>query len=146
MTGTTTSQRRISVFLLDDHEAARRGLRDLLTEQADMDVVGDAATAAAAREQILALRPDVAIIDVRLPDGDGTSVCRDVRSMLPDTAVLMLMGADDDASLAGSIMAGAAGCMLKRSSGQDGGRRVADARSPRGPADHSANSRAHGRG
>ncbi len=71
---------RISVFLLDDHEVVRRGVRDLLTAEQDIDVIGEANTVTAALQRLPALRPDVAILDVRLPDGDGVSVCREIRS------------------------------------------------------------------
>ncbi len=96
MNGTIGAQRRISVFLLDDHEVVRRGVRDLLASEPDIDVVGDAGTTAEALERIPALRPDVAVLDVRLPDGDGVLVCREIRSKLPDTACLMLTSFGDD--------------------------------------------------
>lgn len=110
-------QPRIRVFLLDDHEVVRRGLRDLLMAEADIDVVGEAGTMAAALGRMAAVRPDVAVLDVRLPDGDGVSVCREIRSSLPDTACLMLAGYGDDQALLGAIMAGAAGYVMKQASG-----------------------------
>ena len=115
----STRGRRISVFLLDDHEVVRRGLRDLLEAEPDMDVIGEAGTAASAVGRILALRPDVAVLDVRLPDGDGVSVCREIRSALPGTACLMLTSYGDDGALLGAIMAGAAGYVLKETCGSD---------------------------
>ena len=115
----STRGRRISVFLLDDHEGVRRGLRDLLEAEPDMDVIGEAGTAASAVGRILALRPDVAVLDVRLPDGDGVSVCREIRSALPGTACLMLTSYGDDGALLGAIMAGAAGYVLKETCGSD---------------------------
>ncbi len=119
MNGTIGAQRRISVFLLDDHEVVRRGVRDLLASEPDIDVVGDAGTTAEALERIPALRPDVAVLDVRLPDGDGVLVCREIRSKLPDTACLMLTSFGDDQALLGAIMAGAAGYVLKQTCGSD---------------------------
>lgn len=110
---------RIGVFLLDDHEVVRRGLRDLLDAELDIDVVGEAGTAAAALARIPALRPDVAVLDVRLPDGDGVSVCREIRSGLPQTGCLMLTAYGDDEALFGAILAGAAGYVSKRTCGMD---------------------------
>ncbi|MGQ0841715.1 response regulator [Actinokineospora sp.] len=110
----------ISVFVLDDHEVVRRGLRQLLDVEEDIDVVGEAATAAQALARIPALRPDVAILDVRLPDGEGVTVCRDVRAAVePPPACLMLTSFSDDEALFGAIMAGASGYMLKQVTGND---------------------------
>jgi two-component system, NarL family, response regulator DevR len=110
----------ITVFLLDDHEIVRRGIAGLLEAEDDIEVVGEAGTAAAALARIPALRPDVAILDVRLPDGEGVSVCRDVRSSVtPAPACLMLTSYSDDEALFGAIMAGAAGYLLKQISGVD---------------------------
>ncbi|MGH3395247.1 MAG: response regulator [Streptosporangiaceae bacterium] len=109
----------IRVFLMDDHEVVRRGVRDLLEAEADISVVGEAGTAAEALARIPALVPDVAVLDVRLPDGDGVSVCRDVRSALPDLACLMLTSFGDDEALFDAIMAGAAGYALKQIRGTD---------------------------
>ncbi|GAA2558805.1 response regulator transcription factor [Pseudonocardia hydrocarbonoxydans] len=110
----------ISVFLLDDHEIVRRGIAQLLESADDITVVGEAATAAQALARIPALRPDVAILDVRLPDGDGVSVCRDIRSAVsPPPACLMLTSYSDDEALFGAIMAGAAGYLLKQVGGAD---------------------------
>ena len=110
---------RIGVFILDDHEVFRRGLRQLLGAEPDIDVVGEAGTAAAALARIPALRPDVAVLDVRLPDGDGVSVCREIRSGLPRTGCLMLTAYGDDEALFGAILAGAAGYVSKRTCGAD---------------------------
>ena len=110
---------RIGVFLLDDHEVFRRGLRQLLEAEPDIDVVGEAGTAAAALARIPVLRPDVAVLDVRLPDGDGVSVCREIRSGLPRTGCLMLTAYGDDEALFGAILAGAAGYVSKRTCGAD---------------------------
>ena len=110
----------ITVFLLDDHEIVRRGIGQLLETQDDIEVVGEAGTAAQALARIPALRPDVAILDVRLPDGDGVSVCRDIRaSVEPPPASLMLTSYSDDEALFGAIMAGAAGYLLKQVAGSD---------------------------
>lgn len=110
----------ISVFVLDDHEVVRRGLRQLLEVEPDIDVVGEASTAAQALARIPAIRPQVAILDVRLPDGEGVSVCRDIRSaVVPPPACLMLTSFSDDEALFGAIMAGAAGYMLKQVTGND---------------------------
>jgi DNA-binding NarL/FixJ family response regulator len=112
-------QPQITVFLLDDHEVVRRGLRDLLAEEPDIDVVGEAGTVASALARMPALRPKVAVLDVRLPDGDGVSVCREIHSSLPGTACLMLTSYGDDQALFGAIMAGAAGYVLKQTAGSD---------------------------
>ncbi|MEU8684067.1 response regulator transcription factor [Streptomyces sp. NPDC048611] len=112
-------QRPIRVFLLDDHEVVRRGVRDLLDAEADIEVVGDAGTAGRALARGPALGPDVAVLDVRLPDGDGISVCRELRSRLPGLACLMLTSFDDDEALLDAIMAGAAGYVLKEIKGSD---------------------------
>ena len=106
----------ISVFLVDDHEVVRQGLRDLL-EHADMTVVGEAATATEAVGRILATRPQVAVLDIQLPDGTGIDVCRSVRSQLPTTVCLMLTSFDDDEAVFAAIMAGAAGYLLKQIDG-----------------------------
>ena len=104
----------ITVFLLDDHEIVRRGVRDLLEAEADITVIGEAGTAQSALARIPALRPDVAILDVRLPDGDGVTVCREIRSRMPEVACLMLTSFGDDEALFDAIMAGAAGYVLKQ--------------------------------
>jgi DNA-binding NarL/FixJ family response regulator len=111
--------KQIKVFLLDDHEIVRLGVRDLLEAEADITVVGEAGTAASALARIPALRPDVAVLDVRLPDGDGVSVCRDIRSRMPEVACLMLTSFGDDEALFEAIMAGAAGYVLKQIRGTD---------------------------
>ncbi len=106
----------IRVFMLDDHEVVRRGLRDLLEAEAGIEVIGEAGTAESAINRMLVLQPDVALLDVRLPDGDGVTVCREIRSALPGTACLMLTGYGDDQALLGAIMAGAAGYVMKQAS------------------------------
>jgi DNA-binding NarL/FixJ family response regulator len=110
----------ISVFLLDDHELVRQGLRTVLEAAGDIEVAGEAGSAAEALVRIPAVQPQVAILDVRLPDGDGVSVCREIRSAItPPPACLMLTSYSDDEALFGAIMAGAAGYLLKQISGMD---------------------------
>jgi DNA-binding NarL/FixJ family response regulator len=113
------SRTPIGVFLLDDHEIVRRGLKDLVEAEEDLTVVGEASTATQALGRIPAVRPDVAVLDVRLPDGNGVSVCRDIRSTMPEVACLMLTSFDDDNALFDAIMAGAAGYVLKQIQGAD---------------------------
>jgi two-component system, NarL family, response regulator DevR len=105
---------RITVFLLDDHEIVRRGLRDLLEAEGDIAVVGEASTQDEAVRRVPALDPDVAVLDVRLQDGDGVSACREIRSSHPRTACLILTSFSDDEALFEAIMAGAAGYVLKQ--------------------------------
>jgi DNA-binding NarL/FixJ family response regulator len=109
----------IRVFLLDDHEIVRRGVRDLLDTEPGITVIGEAGTATAALARIPALKPDVAVLDIRLPDGDGVTVCRDLRSKMPQLACLMLTSYSDDEALVEAIMAGAAGYVLKQIRGTD---------------------------
>ncbi|MFE5211499.1 response regulator [Streptomyces sp. NPDC056600] len=117
--GRTGEEGPVRVFLLDDHEVVRRGVRDLLDDEPDITVVGEAGTAAQALARVPALRPQVAVLDVRLPDGDGVSVCRELRSAMPGLACLMLTSFDDEEALLDSIMAGAAGYVLKQIQGSD---------------------------
>jgi two-component system, NarL family, response regulator DevR len=109
----------ISVFLLDDHELVRAGLRSLIESTDDIVVVGEAATAADALGRIPAMRPNVAILDVRLSDGNGVEVCREIRSRSSEIACLMLTSYADDEALFAAIMAGAAGYVLKQVTGTD---------------------------
>ncbi|ONH33287.1 MULTISPECIES: response regulator transcription factor [Protofrankia] len=109
----------VRVFVLDDHEIVRRGMRELLESQGDIKVVGEAGLAAEALRRIPALRPDVAILDARLPDGSGIDVCRDIRSGTPEVPCLILTSHDDDEALFAAIMAGAAGYVLKQIRGND---------------------------
>lgn len=109
----------IRIFLLDDHEVVRRGVRELLEEEADFSVVGEASTAAEALARVPAVRPQVAILDVRLPDGNGVEVCRELRSRMPDLACLMLTSFADEDALFDAVMAGAAGYVLKQIRGTD---------------------------
>ncbi|MFB7667718.1 response regulator [Kitasatospora sp. NPDC056138] len=121
MDGTESSEsgRPVRVFLLDDHEVVRRGVRDLLEAEPDLEVVGEAATCAQALARVPALHPQVAVLDVRLPDGDGVTVCRELRAGMPELACLMLTSFDDDDALLDAIMAGAAGYVLKQVKGAD---------------------------
>src|SRR6478735_3065090 len=109
----------IRVFLLDDHEVVRRGLADLLQAGGDIEVVGDSGSAQEAARQIPALRPDVAILDARLPDGNGIDVCRDIRAVDSSIKGLILTSYEDDEALFAAIMAGAAGYVLKQIRGTD---------------------------
>ncbi|SEP86266.1 response regulator [Streptomyces radiopugnans] len=109
----------IRVFLLDDHEVVRRGVHDMLDAEPDIEVVGEAGTAEQALARGPALRPHVAVLDVRLPDGNGIAVCRELRSRMPELACLMLTSFDDDDALLDAIMAGASGYVLKQIKGSD---------------------------
>ncbi|MGW4382047.1 response regulator [Kitasatospora sp. NPDC004531] len=114
-----TDNGHIRVFLLDDHEVVRRGVHDLLSTEGDIEVVGEAGTAAEALSRIPAVGPDVAVLDVRLPDGNGVEVCREIRSRYPSVKCLMLTSFSDDEALFDSIMAGASGYVLKAIRGTD---------------------------
>jgi DNA-binding NarL/FixJ family response regulator len=109
----------VRVFLLDDHEIVRQGLRGLIDVEDDLTVIGEAGTAEEALHRIPATQPDVAVLDVRLPDGDGVEVCREVRSRFPEVNCLMLTSFADDEALFSAIMAGAAGYLLKQVAGTD---------------------------
>ena len=109
----------VRVFLVDDHEVVRRGLKDLIDAEDDLEVVGDAASAGMALAGIAQTSPDVALLDVRLPDGNGVEICRDVRARDPRIACLMLTSFGDDEALFDAIMAGAAGYLLKDVRGPD---------------------------
>ncbi|GAB7075098.1 MULTISPECIES: response regulator transcription factor [Streptomyces] len=110
---------KITVFLLDDHEMVRRGVHEMLSTEDDIEVVGEAGTAAEALTRIPATRPDVAVLDVRLPDGSGVEVCREVRSRDESVKCLMLTSYADDEALFDAIMAGASGYVLKAIRGAD---------------------------
>jgi two-component system response regulator DevR len=110
---------KIRVFLLDDHEVVRRGLRDLLETDGDIEIVGESGSAQEATARIPALRPHVAVLDARLPDGSGVDVCRDVRSVDSTISALILTSYDDDEALFAAILAGAAGYLLKQIQGND---------------------------
>lgn len=132
-----THPRPVRVFLLDDHEIVRRGLRDLLESEPDITVVGDAGTAAEALERLPQVLPDVAVLDARLPDGSGIDVCRTIRSAHPEIRALILTSYDDDEALFSAILAGAAGYVLKQIQGNaliEGVRQVATGASLLDPA------------
>ncbi len=105
--------RVIRIFLVDDHELVRRGIAGLLSAERGMEVVGEAGSAAQARTRIRATNPDIVVLDVRLPDGSGIDVCRDVRSANPATKCIMLTGYDDDEAITSAVLAGASGYVLK---------------------------------
>jgi len=109
----------LKIFLVDDHEVVRRGVRELLEGEDDFEVVGEAGTVEDALNRINASRPDVAVLDVRLPDGSGVELCRELRSEHPSLACLMLTSYDDDEALFEAIVAGAAGYVLKQVKGND---------------------------
>jgi two-component system, NarL family, response regulator DevR len=109
----------IRVFLLDDHEVVRRGVRELLESGGTIEVCGEAGTAEEALARIPPTRPDVALLDVRLPDGDGVEVCREIRSRTPEIQCVILTSFSDDEALFQAIMAGAAGYLLKQIKGND---------------------------
>jgi two-component system response regulator DevR len=115
----STSQQSIRVFLMDDHELVRRGLVDLLKSEPDLVVVGEAGTAADALRRIPGAKPDVALLDGRLPDGSGIDVCREIRSADPSIRCLILTSFDDDEALFAAIMAGASGYLLKEVGGSN---------------------------
>lgn len=108
-----TGESKIRVVLVDDHEMVRQGLRAHFARETDVEVAGEAATAEAGLALVRSVRPDVAVLDVQLPDGDGVSLCREIRSSVPETACLMLTGYADDQALVGAIMADAAGYVRK---------------------------------
>jgi DNA-binding NarL/FixJ family response regulator len=114
-----SQDRAIRVFLLDDHELVRVGVRELLETQPDIRVIGEAGTVASALARIPALRPDVAVLDLQLPDGDGVTVCREIRSRMPEVVCLMLTSYEDDQAMFDAVMAGAAGFVLKQIHGTD---------------------------
>jgi two-component system, NarL family, response regulator DevR len=109
----------IRIFLVDDHEVVRRGVRELLEAEADLEVVGEASGAAEALARLPASRPDVALLDLRLPDGDGVTLCRDVRDLMPEVACLILTSFADDEALLNAVLAGASGYVLKDVRGTD---------------------------
>jgi DNA-binding NarL/FixJ family response regulator len=118
-TSSVTESRPVRVFVVDDHELIRRGVHDLLDADPDIDVVGESGSAAEAIRRIPAVRPDVALVDVRLPDGSGIQVCRAVRSMDPRIRVLIVTSYDDEATRSEALLAGAAGFVLKEVRGHD---------------------------
>lgn len=115
----TETERPVRVLIVDDHEVVREGLKGLLRRVPGMEVVGEAASVAEAVERAATLAPDVVVLDVRLPDGNGVEACREIRSQRPATGVLMLTSYSDDEALFQAILAGAAGYLLKQVHGQD---------------------------
>jgi two-component system response regulator DevR len=109
----TDPQRRLTIFLLDDHEVVRRGMAELLQAVPGFEIVGEAGTAEQALARIFAVRPDVAVLDARLPDGSGIDVCRQVRAQMPTTRCLILTSYDDDDAVLTAVLAGASGYLLK---------------------------------
>jgi DNA-binding NarL/FixJ family response regulator len=112
------TDRPLRVLIVDDHEVVREGLRSLLNRHEGISVVGEAGTVATAVEEAVRLRPDVVIMDVRLPDGSGVEACREIRQEIPDAKVIMLTSYADDEAVFASILAGAAGYLLKQTRGQ----------------------------
>jgi two-component system response regulator DevR len=132
-----TEVNQVRVFLLDDHEIVRRGIADLLQAEDDIVIVGEASTAAEALARIPAILPHVAVLDARLPDGNGIDVCRDIRSAVPEVRCVILTSYDDDDALFAAVMAGAAGYLLKEIRGNglvDAVRQVASGKSLLDPA------------
>lgn len=114
-----TTERSTRVFLLDDHEVVRRGVKDLIDQEDDLEVVGEAGSVAEAIAAVAESRPDVAVLDVQLEDGTGIEVCRDIRSAYPEVRCMMLTSFSDDEALLDSIVAGAAGYVLKQIRGNE---------------------------
>ncbi|MBL0887764.1 response regulator [Myceligenerans indicum] len=114
MTGST-----VRVFLVDDHEVERRGLADLLSEEPGIEVIGEAATARGAMARVPVLMPDVVLLDVQLPDGDGVHVCRDLKQQAPEVACLIVTTFDDDRALFDAVLAGASGYVVNRIGGPE---------------------------
>ena len=109
----------ITVFLVDDHEVVRRGVADMLNEEPDLAVIGQASSASEALARIPALRPDIAVLDIRLPDGNGVELCRDLRSKLPELNCLMLTSFTDEQAMLDAILAGAGGYVIKDIKGME---------------------------
>lgn len=135
--GLSPTPKVVRVFLLDDHEIVRRGIANLIGDEPDIVVVGEAGSAAAALARIPAARPDVAVLDARLPDGSGIDVCREIRSSMPEVRCLILTSYDDNDAIFAAVMAGAAGYLLKEVRGSsfvDAIRQVAAGKSLLDPA------------
>lgn len=128
----------VTVFLVDDHEVVRRGLIDLLGPDPDLEVIGEAGTAAQAMVQIPALRPDVAVLDVRLPDGNGIELCRDLLSAMPDLRCLMLTSFTSDEAMLDAILAGASGYVVKDIKGMELARAIKEVGAGRSLLDNRA--------
>ena len=128
----------VTVFLVDDHEVVRRGLIDLLSADPDLDVIGEAGTVSHALAQIPALRPDVAVLDVQLPDGNGIELCRDLLAQLPDLRCLMLTSFTSDEAMLDAILAGASGYVVKDIMGMDLAKAIKDVGAGRSLLDNRA--------
>jgi two-component system response regulator DevR len=128
----------VTVFLVDDHEVVRRGLIDLLSADPELDVIGEAGSVAQAMAQIPALRPDVAVLDVRLPDGNGIELCRDLLSRLPDLRCLMLTSFTSDEAMLDAILAGASGYVIKDIKGMELAKAIKDVGAGRSLLDNRA--------
>ena len=128
----------VTVFLVDDHEVVRRGLIDLLSADAELDVIGEAGSAAQAMAQIPALKPDVAVLDVRLPDGNGIELCRDLLAKMPDLRCLMLTSFTSDEAMLDAILAGASGYAVKDIKGMELARAIKDVGAGRSLLDNRA--------
>ena len=128
----------VTVFLVDDHEVVRRGLIDLLGTDQDLEVIGEAGSVAAAMAHIPALRPDVAVLDVRLPDGNGIELCRDLLSAMPDLRCLMLTSFTSDEAMLDAILAGASGYVVKDIKGMELAKAIKDVGAGRSLLDNRA--------
>src|ERR1700757_3011791 len=128
----------VKVFLVDDHEVVRRGLADLLSSDPELEVVGEAGSVAEAMARIPALQPDVAVLDVRLPDGNGIELCRDLLSRLPDLRCLILTSYTSDEAMLDAILAGASGYVVKDIKGMELARAVKDVGAGRSLLDNRA--------
>ena len=128
----------VKVFLVDDHEVVRRGLVDLLSSDHELDVIGEAGSVAQALAQIPALRPDVVVLDVRLPDGNGIELCRDLLSKMPDLRWLMLTSFTSDEAMLDAILAGASGYVVKDIKGMELAKAIKDVGAGRSLLDNRA--------
>lgn len=128
----------VSVFLVDDHEVVRRGLIDLLDSDPDLEVVGEAGTVAQAMARIPAAQPDVAVLDVRLPDGNGVELCRDLLARMPDLRCLMLTSYTSDQAMLDAILAGASGYVVKDIKGMELAQAIKDVGAGRSLLDNRA--------
>jgi DNA-binding NarL/FixJ family response regulator len=136
--GTSKGVAMVTVLLVDDHELVRRGLIDLLSADPELDVIGEAGSVAQAMAQIPALRPDVAVLDVRLPDGNGIELCRDLLSRLPDLRCLMLTSFTSDEAMLDAILAGASGYVVKDIKGMELAKAIKDVGAGRSLLDNRA--------
>ncbi|MGV0992162.1 MAG: hypoxia response regulator transcription factor DosR/DevR [Mycobacterium sp.] len=128
----------VTVFLVDDHEVVRRGLIGLLSSDPDLDVIGEAGSVAQAMAQVPALKPDVAVLDVRLPDGNGIELCRDLLSKMPDLRCLMLTSFTSDEAMLDAILAGASGYVVKDIKGMELAQAIKDVGAGRSLLDNRA--------